>query len=512
MGTLSLCFLSCLLSLPCVVSGDKVLLVSHQMNSHLMQLHMVGEGLARQGHQVFSVIQHGLIEPDKLPMTGIKPIYYYTTDENNSRVRNMDKLIGEAIFHGSIDAKRVLDIVVNESCNSCDIYLHDADLMNTLKQSQFDLALVDRFLLAYCNFLVPHLLGIPYVSLSAGTGLFVGGTPNLPSFVPCDIMSYSDNMTLKQRLINFLFVFASTSKLFPGNGIITLLEEFAPEITSWNALVEKSILHFTCEDHILDWPMPSMPNVIRTPGITIRPAKPLSPSFESIVADKQVILVTFGSSFSNIPLWITEKFVAAFSQVNYTIIWRLSAESSSQVTMPDNVHVVSWLPQNDLLGDPATKLFITHCGNNGQYEAVYQAVPMIGFPLFADQPRNCFRMEHHMLGKCMDIRTFEPDVLADNINEIAGEGSIYQRNVDKRSSILLDTDARPVNTMVRWIEHVMTHGGEHLHSHAADMTWYQYWMLDVLSLILTLIFVILAAIIWTVRRLCCSKKQKEKQQ
>ena len=39
-------------------------------------------------------------------------------------------------------------------------------------------------------------------------------------------------------------------------------------------------------------------------------------------------------------------------------------------------------------GHPKTKGFITHSGTNGTYEAIYHEVPMVGFPVFADQPHN----------------------------------------------------------------------------------------------------------------------------
>lgn len=37
---------------------------------------------------------------------------------------------------------------------------------------------------------------------------------------------------------------------------------------------------------------------------------------------------------------------------------------------------------------PNTRAFITHGGLMGSLEALYHGVPMIGMPLFADQPRN----------------------------------------------------------------------------------------------------------------------------
>jgi len=50
--------------------------------------------------------------------------------------------------------------------------------------------------------------------------------------------------------------------------------------------------------------------------------------------------------------------------------------------------VVPWLPQNDLLGHPATRAFLTHGGIHSLYEAVYHAVPMVVVPIGADQPDN----------------------------------------------------------------------------------------------------------------------------
>ena len=474
---------------------------------------MVGEGLAGKGHDVYSII-HGGVDTAKIPMKGIQPIHLNSSQGEIHRLKNIEKLVNKFVWDKEASTLQKVMGLMTEVNHACDVLLHDVQLRAIIQEHHFDLAVVDLVSPAPCLFLLPYNAGIPYVSMGvSAAGTFAGGTPSLPSFVPSAVSLFSDTMDFSQRLYNFALTHFMTSQFFIGNSNTTFLNEFAPEVTSWYALMEKSMVHCLSGDHVLNWPAPSMPNVIRTPGITIKPAKPLPDSLQSIVSssDRHVVVVTFGSSFANLPLDITKKFVTAFAQVKYTIIWRLGAESSSQVTLPDNVHVVSWLPQNDLLGHPATKLFITHCGNNGQYESVYQGVPMIGFPLFAEQPHNCHRMEYHKLGKCMDINSFDPDLLADYITQVAADDSMYQVNTKKRSAILHDMDP-PVETMVRWIEHVMTHGGEHLHSHAVDMPWYQYWMLDVLSFILIVIFLILALIIRIVRKLCCSEKTKYKQQ
>ncbi|XP_006820881.1 UDP-glucuronosyltransferase 2B30-like [Saccoglossus kowalevskii] len=48
-------------------------------------------------------------------------------------------------------------------------------------------------------------------------------------------------------------------------------------------------------------------------------------------------------------------------------------------TLGNNTKLTKWMPQNDLLGHPNTKAFVTHGGMNGVYEAIYHAVPMVGF-------------------------------------------------------------------------------------------------------------------------------------
>ena len=60
----------------------------------------------------------------------------------------------------------------------------------------------------------------------------------------------------------------------------------------------------------------------------------------------------------------------------------------------DNVKVSSWLPQNDILGHPKTRLFIGHAGMNGMLEAAYHGVPMICVPFFGDQFDNSVAAKH----------------------------------------------------------------------------------------------------------------------
>jgi len=129
-----------------------------------------------------------------------------------------------------------------------------------------------------------------------------------------------------------------------------------------------------------------MPNMVYVGGLTVkRSTGKLPTDIKNFIdgAEKGVVLVTFGSMVSSIPPRVVEKLSSAFARLDgYRVIWRLDNEDN--LKLPDNVMISQWLPQSDILAHPTVKLFVTHCGTNGQYEAVYHGVPMIGFPTFGN--------------------------------------------------------------------------------------------------------------------------------
>ena len=61
-------------------------------------------------------------------------------------------------------------------------------------------------------------------------------------------------------------------------------------------------------------------------------------------------------------------------------------------TAGSNILVMPWIPQNDLLAHPATRLFITHCGISSTYETAIHGVPVIAVPFSIDQPSNADKL------------------------------------------------------------------------------------------------------------------------
>lgn len=72
----------------------------------------------------------------------------------------------------------------------------------------------------------------------------------------------------------------------------------------------------------------------------------------------------------------------------------------------------------------------------------------------------------------------------------------YAINAKTASNVFKDRPMTPAQSVVYWTEYVLRHkGAPHLKSHAINLTWYQYYLLDVISFTIILISVIIFAIL-----------------
>jgi len=67
---------------------------------------------------------------------------------------------------------------------------------------------------------------------------------------------------------------------------------------------------------------------------------------------------------------------------------------------------------------PKVKLFISHGGISGLYEAVDAGVPVLGFPLFGDQPRNIANLVNAGMAISMDLFSVSEETLLKNVLEL----------------------------------------------------------------------------------------------
>ncbi|PWA15754.1 hypothetical protein CCH79_00008995 [Gambusia affinis] len=164
-------------------------------------------------------------------------------------------------------------------------------------------------------------------------------------------------------------------------------------------------------------------------------------------------------------------------------------------------------------GHPKTKAFITHGGTNGIYEAIYHGVPMVGIPMFGDQPDNMVHMEAKGAAVSVKFNFMTNESLRDAVNMVINNKS-YKENVMRLSRIHHDRPMSPRDEAVFWIEFTMRNkGAKHLRVQAHELTWYQYHSLDVLAFLLIidllLIFILFKSCSFCFKR-CCSRKQTKR--
>jgi glucuronosyltransferase len=91
----------------------------------------------------------------------------------------------------------------------------------------------------------------------------------------------------------------------------------------------------------------------------------------------------------------------------------------------------------------------------------------------------------------------------------------YLENARRTSHIFRDRPQSALDTAVFWTEYVIRHGGApHLQSAAVKLAWYQYLLIDVLTLMLGSVLISLLAVRKLIRVLLSSKKvpkEKDKQ-
>uniref|UniRef100_A0A6I8R6I7 UDP-glucuronosyltransferase n=1 Tax=Xenopus tropicalis TaxID=8364 RepID=A0A6I8R6I7_XENTR len=264
-----------------------------------------------------------------------------------------------------------------------------------------------------------------------------------------------------------------------------------------------------------EYPRPILPNFKFVGGLHCAPAKPLPEEIEKVVessGEHGIVVFSMGSMIKNFSNERTNIIAAALSQLPQKVLWRYSGKKPD--ALGENTITYDWIPQNDLLGHPKTKAFITHGGTNGIYEAIYHGVPIVGIPLFAEQPDNIVHMKSKGMAIMLDFNKMGTQDLLDAVNTVINNPT-YKENAMRLSRIHHDQPVKPLDSAVFWIEFVMRHkGAKHLRPASHELTWYQYHCLDVIGFMfvcLFLFFYITITFLTFCYKKCC-RTTKEKNQ
>ncbi|KAM0831097.1 hypothetical protein ACQ4PT_065770 [Festuca glaucescens] len=124
-----------------------------------------------------------------------------------------------------------------------------------------------------------------------------------------------------------------------------------------------------------------------------------------------------------------------------------------------------WAPQVEVLAHSATGAFLTHCGWNSVQESLAAGVPMVGWPLSAEQFYNAKTMAEDM-GVCVELArgvaaTVARDEVAGAVETVLGETSSVRAAMRRKAAETKkvieaaregDVDESPVEVMRRFID------------------------------------------------------------
>lgn len=277
--------------------------------------------------------------------------------------------------------------------------LYDNTKFYNLQHQNFDLVLVNIFF-QDCFAGMLYKMGSPIIFVaslpvpSPMTELFGTHLPSsyLPAFPLGDISAQLD---FRQRVKNFLMnAYISVmidlwTKPYLENIYRQRLAD--PNLPGINEIYKKQGSMILINSHFgLTSPRPYLPNIVEIGGVHCKPAKELPNDLKEWTdgAKEGFVVFSLGSIVRavHMPENVRTAFIKAFSKLNEKVIWKWELDEGME-DLPKNVKLVKYLPQQDLLGHPNIKLFITHGGLLSTEEAVYHGVPVIGMPIFSKKQK-----------------------------------------------------------------------------------------------------------------------------
>ncbi|XP_058521124.1 UDP-glucuronosyltransferase 1A8 isoform X8 [Ochotona princeps] len=472
------------------------LLVVPMDGSHWFTMHSVVEKLIQRGHELVVVM------PEVSWQLGQSLNCTVKSYKTSHTLEDMDRVFMDfARFQWKVREDNLFNLNKGPLYNLFELFFshcrslfNDKKLVEYLKESSFDAIFLDPF--DMCGLVVAKYLSLPSVVFARGVFCHyleeATQCPHPLSYVPRSLLRFTDVMTFKERVWNHITHFQE--RLFCHHffkTVLALASEVFPEPVTLYDLFSYTSVWLLRTDFVFDYPKPVMPNMVYVGGINCHEGKPLSKEFEAYVnasGEHGIVVFSLGSMVSEIPEKKAMAIADALGRIPQTVLWRYTGSRPSNLAK--NTILVKWLPQNDLLGHPKTRAFITHSGSHGIYEGICNGVPMVMLPLFGDQMDNAKRMETRGAGITLNVLEMTSDDLANALKKVINDKS-YKENIMRLSSLHKDRPVEPLDLAVFWVEFVMRHkGAPHLRPAAHDLTWYQYHSLDVIGFLLAIVLVV----------------------
>ncbi|KAL1491903.1 hypothetical protein ABEB36_012424 [Hypothenemus hampei] len=480
-----------LLFVPLFVSlnGEKLLLVfPFASKSHYILGNELAKGLAQLGHEVTLLAPY----EEKNPPKGYKNI---VLDELEKK---MDKAVRPNFFEyeKSSPFSQIFFMFGPHLRGLSESVLNNTKVQNLLKSNEtFDAVIVEQFFNDALKGLAYHFKAPLILFWSQGANRYVNGlvaNPQNPSYIVDMLLSFSTPMNFYQRFYNFVFGTISDLSLYYAYRLQRkVLKKYAPNAPDLDDLqYNASLVILNSHESFYD-AVPHVPNMIDIGGFHVNPPKELPEDLKKFMdnAKEGVIYFSIGSILkpSNMPKDKKDIILKVLGSRKEKVLWKWDEDQLEN--KPDNVMISKWFPQHSILAHPNCKLFITHGGLLSTTETVYFGVPVLAFPVFADQHLNAARISARGFGLKLSFVEITEESLTEALVKLL-EDPTYLEKAKHASALLHDRPLKPIELADYWIKYVIRHkGAPHLRVAGVNLPLYKYYMIDVLAVILGVLLV-----------------------
>ena len=397
------------------------------------------------------------------------------------------------------------------------------ELKRLNKNQKIDIVIMNNWAFGYCGAVLAHIFDTPLINFNVAgpfspSMLGVGSSIN-PFTQPNLLAPYIEPMTFSERLVNVVME-TLVSKFMNWADLIGLDEirnQLGNDIPEFSSIVENRITFSLANSHFVthgSWPY--YKNFIEVGGIHCKPAKKLPKDLEKYMDShpEGVVYVSFGSAFrpSQMTTRQREAFHEAFKELKYPIIWIFDGEDITGI--PENVKIMKWVPQNDLLAHPNLKAFLTQGGLMSIQEALFHKVPLVAIPITADQAGNVKRAERNGYAVKLNLHHLTKRDIVAAIRKVMTDKTVIN-SIHNMHRLFTDYfDQTPMEKGVNAVEYVLKHKNLDFlkQQHSSNSPWYQFYGFDIISFIVIcviLVVYIIARIFLFVVLQCLFKKEKE---
>ncbi|XP_032517806.2 UDP-glycosyltransferase UGT5-like [Danaus plexippus] len=462
--------------------------------SHYIMLKPIGLELARKGHNV----------------TVITPIRDNNPPSNYHQVLVDDKKIWDILGMERPNIFTMVDMSAEEFHDKIlwsggvaftELALNSTEVRKFLKaDNTFDLVLCEQFFqeamyaLAY-KYNAPLALVTTFGSCMRHN-IATGNPLQIPNIL-AEFLDIKNPTSFLGRMRNIYFTLYEFIwwRYWYLEKHENLVKKYLPELSGKVPKlyeIQKNVSLMLINSHYsAEIPAAFLPNIVEIGGVHLtRSNTSLPKDLQKILDDSKygVVYMSLGSNVKSaeLPDSKREAFLKVFASLNQTVLWKW--EDDNLENKPENLITRQWLPQKEILAHPNVKVFISHGGLIGTQEAIFNGVPLVGVPIYADQYNNLLYAEKAGFGKILQYHEINENHLFQTLSEVLTNDS-YMQKAKEVSRRFKDRPMTPLDTAVFWLEYVIrNNGAEFMKNPTRNLNWFSFYMLDVYALFLLIVF------------------------